>query len=71
MPDAETALQTARRHVREGEARLARQEALVLEMEAGCLSGTLPIARQLLEAMRASLDHFRTDLERLERQNSQ
>ena len=56
----------ARRHVRDGEDRLARQETLVAKIEVGRKTDVLPAARQLLALMHVTLDIWRRDLERLE-----
>jgi hypothetical protein len=64
MRAPETPLEMARRHVREGEERLARQEALVRKM--GASSSVADLARVLLDAMRETLAISRSDLERLE-----
>jgi hypothetical protein len=68
MPKRETPLAMAQRHVLEAEDRLARQEALVRQMEQVHLSAILPLGRNLLEIMRTALASARSDLERLERQ---
>lgn len=56
----------ARRHVSEGEDRLARQGALVAKLDVGGRTDVLPAARQLLVLMHVTLDIWRRDLERLE-----
>jgi hypothetical protein len=68
MPPPETPLEMARRHVREGEARIVRQEALVAELKCGHLSDTLIMAQTALTTMSTALDLARGDLERLEQQ---
>jgi hypothetical protein len=55
----------ARRHVRDGERRLARQEAFVRGM--GPSSSVADLARVLLDAVRERLAIARSDLKRLER----
>jgi hypothetical protein len=60
------ALQMARRHVSDGEKRLARQEALVAKLEVGGITDVLLAARQSLVAMHVTLNLARRDLERLE-----
>lgn len=56
----------ARRHVSDGEKRLARQEALVAKLEVGGITDVLLAARQSLVAMHVTLNLARRDLERLE-----
>lgn len=56
----------ARRHVNDGEKRLARQEALVAKLEVGGITDVLLAARQSLVAMHVTLNLARRDLERLE-----
>jgi hypothetical protein len=65
MRAPETPLEMARRHVCEGESRLARQEALVREMWSS--SSVADLARVLPDTMRETLAVARSDLERLER----
>jgi hypothetical protein len=60
------AFQMARRHVNDGEKRLARQEALVAKLEVGGITDVLLAARQSLVAMHVTLNLARRDLERLE-----
>ena len=66
MRGHETPLQMARRHVRDGEERLARQDALVRKMGAA-ITPVASLARELLDVMSATLVIARGDLERLER----
>jgi hypothetical protein len=62
---AETELEMARRHVREGEARLERQEALVRKMQQRGV-GESKLGEQLAEAIRTSLHLARYHVDRLE-----
>ena len=53
MPDsAETPIQVAGRHVREGQTRVARQEALIADLELDAHDHMLPKANKLLKEMR-------------------
>lgn len=51
---SETELEMARRHVREGESRIARQEALVAGINASRSPALLATAGHILTTMRAS-----------------
>jgi uncharacterized coiled-coil protein SlyX len=69
MMAPETELQTAERHVREGERRIARQEALIRELDrGGHPAATAEIARKVLAAMNESLVLARTHVARLKAQ---
>ncbi len=50
MAEVETTLDMERRHVREGLARIAAQEALILRLQMNDPGGLLPKARELLAA---------------------
>jgi hypothetical protein len=52
----ETLLEMARRHVRDGEERVMRQEAAAAELERDNYHEAAALGRELLEAMRTSLD---------------
>ena len=63
----ETVLEMARRHLLEGEARLARQIALVRKLERASHTEAAVLATKVLETIRVSLDmskHHLTDIER-------
>lgn len=62
----ETPIDMARRHVRDGERRLDRQEALVRKLGEASTS-VADLAHVLLDAMRETLAIARSDLQRLER----
>ena len=62
----ENALNMARRHVREGEERLARQAIVVGEMEAHGHDEQAALGRRLLETMRLSLNLQRRHLRDIE-----
>ena len=62
----ENALNMARRHVREGDERLARQAIIVGEMEAQGHDEQATLGRRLLETMRWSLSLQRRHLRDLE-----
>lgn len=61
---AETLKELARRHVREGEARLARQEAIVDKLD-----NQAALGRQVLETIRTSLDLAERHLQQIEAQS--
>ena len=63
-PDA--AIATERRHILEGERRVARQQALVMDLRERGNSRLTRRANELLIAMRASLELSRTRLLELE-----
>jgi len=57
----ETLLELARRHVREGEARLARQDATVAELDK-----MADLGREVRETIRTSLDLAKRHLQQIE-----
>ena len=59
----------ARRHVLEGEERLARQIALVAKLERDNLTEAAALATRVLETIRLSLDMSKRHLGDLERQS--
>lgn len=65
----ETVLEMARRHVLEGEERLARQIALVAKLERDNLTEAAALATRVLETIRLSLDMSKRHLGDLERQS--
>jgi hypothetical protein len=62
----ETVLEMARRHVLEGEERLARQVALVAKFESANHTDAAALGSKVLEAIRLSLDMSKRHLSRLE-----
>jgi hypothetical protein len=62
-PAGETHMQMARRHVREGEARVQRQRVLIGRLHD--LRADTSTAEQLLAEFEHSLDDHRTSLDRL------
>ena len=62
----ETTLEMARRHVREGEERLARQIAMVAKMERDNHTEAAALGSKVLEAIRLLLDMSRRHLRDLE-----
>ena len=64
----EELLETARRHVREGAERVARQEELVawLDQEGTTYASQTALAREILMALHASLELMRDHLRRIE-----
>lgn len=70
MTDSETTLEMTERHVRESEARVARQEALLAELQRDGHTGhVLELGAALLDTLRATLELAREDLLR-ERANA-
>ena len=65
-PQPETLLQKARRHVREGEDRIARQEATVAEFERNNHPEAATLGRGVLQTMRNSLDLMKRHLRQIE-----
>lgn len=63
---SESDLQTARRHVREGEARVLRQEAIVSEMHRDNHPHAAALAELILRTMQESLRLFQLHLAMLE-----
>ena len=59
-------IETARRHVREGEERIARQQALMEKTESARYLGDAVQGTKLLNSMRFTLDLARHHLQRLE-----
>jgi len=64
----ETVLEMARRHVREGEERLARQIAIVAKLERNSHTDAA-LATKVLEAIRFSLDIWKGHLAHLKRRS--
>ena len=64
VPEAQTALQLARRHVANGSRLVDEQSARIAQMDAK--GDQIVLARALLETMRRTLDIFIADLKRLE-----
>jgi hypothetical protein len=64
----ETVLEMARRHVLEGEERLARQIAMVAKLEDDHTE-TAALGRKVLEAIRISLDMSKRHLAEIERRS--
>jgi hypothetical protein len=62
----ETPLEMARRHVREGEKRLARQTALVAEMDGFGHHEMAALGREILENIRSALEFQRDHLREIE-----
>ena len=67
MDPPEDALTTAERHVREGKARVARQLAIIEEMDRDNRPAAAATAREVLTTLRATLDLMRGHL-RMERE---
>jgi hypothetical protein len=63
---AETAIAAARRHVSEGEQRIASQRASIAKLRV--IGASISLAEQLLIEMEISQSLFVTDLERIERE---
>jgi hypothetical protein len=59
-------IETARRHVREGEERIARQQVLMAKTESERYQATPSWARSMLNTMRFTLDLAGLGLQRLE-----
>jgi hypothetical protein len=62
MTEPETPLKRAERHVREGEARLLRQQELTQELYLAGHFGSVEVGKSLLETMQASLTLAREHL---------
>ena len=62
----ETVLEMARRHVLEGEERLARQVALVAKLERASHTDAAALGSKVLEVIRLSLDVSKRHLHDLE-----
>jgi hypothetical protein len=65
----ESVLEMARRHAREGEARVARQAAIVAELEKDHHAEAVALGSQVLETIRAPLDAMRRHLRQIEEQS--
>ena len=66
MHSGETLLELARRHVLEGEVRVARQRAIIEEMERDNHRDVAASARRIMATLEASLRLSRQHLERLD-----
>ena len=64
----ETAVEMAQRHVREGEKRIARQEAMVAELDRDNHPEAATLGSKVLETMRSSLDLMKRHLQAIEEQ---
>jgi hypothetical protein len=64
----ETVLELARRHVREGAERIARQEAIVAELD-GFDHPVAGLAREVLEALQDSFELMLDHLEAIEKRS--
>jgi hypothetical protein len=62
----ESELEMARRHVREAEVRLARQEAIIARLESVHLVKDAARGGELLEIMRSSLEFMKRHLREIE-----
>jgi hypothetical protein len=62
----ESLLETARRHSREGEERLAQQEATVAKFQKKAQPEAAALAKDVLETMRNSLDLMKRHLRQIE-----
>jgi arginine repressor len=70
MSGQETLLEKARRHVREGAKRVARQEELVALLDQdGNYASQTALAREILVTLLTSLDLMRDHLRRIEGQS--
>ncbi len=58
----------AQRHVREGEKRITRQEAMVAELDRDNHPEAATLGRKVLETMRSSLDLMKRHLQAIEEQ---
>jgi hypothetical protein len=67
VSDRNTQLELARRHVREGTERVARQEELVAWLDQdGNYASQTALAREILTTLRTSFDLMRDHLRRIE-----
>jgi hypothetical protein len=66
MNSPEDALAQAERHIREGEARIARQIALIEKLDRDGHEHVADTARELLETFQNVLENWRADLVRIE-----
>jgi hypothetical protein len=67
IPPPEDSLAKAERHIRDGEARVARQIALVEKLDRGGHEHAADMARKLLAASQRALEIWRADYLRIER----
>ena len=65
----ETLSELARRHVREGEERLARQAAIVARLERDNQPTAAALGRSILETIRTSLEMAKRHLRQIEEQS--
>lgn len=63
MEERETPLQMVRRHLEDGERRIAAQEVLIVDLETGGRERELSLARKLLAQMHAVQAEGRVHLE--------
>ncbi len=68
MEPVENPLEQVQRHIVEGEQRIAKQEALIKELERDGHENMLPAAREFLAQMRAIQQQSREHLQREERE---
>jgi hypothetical protein len=66
MSDREDLLAMARRHVEQGKGHVARQKALIAELDRDGHAGLAVVARALLTTLETSLRLARGDLARIE-----
>jgi uncharacterized coiled-coil protein SlyX len=66
----ETILEMARRHVREGAIRFARQEEIVAELDRDNYPQAAALGRVVLETMRSSLDLMKRHLRAIEERSN-
>jgi hypothetical protein len=69
VPQRETTLEMTRRHVREGEARLARLAALVAKMESAGFKDQVVLGRRVLGTTRTALELQKRHLRDIEAQS--
>jgi hypothetical protein len=65
----ETPLEMERRHVREGEERITRQEAIIAKLDKDNHSNVAISGRELLEIMRSTLNLAKRRLRQIEEQS--
>ena len=65
-----TKLAMARRHVREGVIRLARQEEIVAELDRGSYPEAAALGRAVMETMRSSLDLWEYHMRAIEKRST-
>ena len=68
MTDARQRLLVAERHVREAEARIARQREIIVEMDRDKHPQAAKVGRELLNTLLQSLDVAKQHVERLKRE---